>query len=218
MTQLDRVKRVPKMCTTSSRYEEYNKIQLCRYHANKTRATICTPSKPRQLGAVTELLVLHNAADRQCSQEVHYYLREMFEQAKKLKEFQSCRLQKYKPIISAKTTRSKQQSPATSQRVTFSALGVPTQRSRVRKQHTVTHSLLSDDHGVSRDGQDQRVFIKLSRPTLEQTQPDRTVRKQTFRPFCLIRGPQELNRLKPKPVSAPPSSPQLAEDTPLRLV
>ncbi|KAL5250845.1 hypothetical protein ACHWQZ_G016550 [Mnemiopsis leidyi] len=216
MTQLDRGKKTPKMCTTSSRYEEYNKIQLCRFHASRTRATICTPSKPRQLGQVAELLVLHNAADRQCSQEVHYYLREMFEEARKIKDFQTSRVHHFKPIISARAAA--RGSPA-NQRVTFSALGLPSQRTRVRKQQSPTKSLISDPLVACRESEDQRVFIKLSRPTPEQTQPSRTVRKQTFRPFCLIKGPREpTERLRPTAVSAPPSSPQLSDQLPLGIV
>lgn len=218
------------MCTTKSRYEEYTKIQLCKYHYMKTRPTICTTSKPRQLGELAGLLVMHNT-DRQCTQEVHFYLKEIFEQSKKNPEVYTSKYVRNKPILSAKSktapsTPKKADSP-TSQRVMFSALGLPPQRQDFRRIQTVPHGAtrnsnesnshpthLSTNHlsapsTAYNSPRDQKVYIKLSRPTPHNFQSTpATVRKQTYRPFCLIRGDlQEQALVKNKPISAPPCSP-----------
>lgn len=109
----------------------------------------------------------------------------------------------------------------------FSALGLPPQRQDFRRIQTVPHGAtrnsnesnshpthLSTNHlsapsTAYNSPRDQKVYIKLSRPTPHNFQSTpATVRKQTYRPFCLIRGDlQEQALVKNKPISAPPCSP-----------
>eukprot|EP00116_Pleurobrachia_bachei_P009438 sb/3469700/ len=197
----------PRLSTTRARVEETRRIRLCRFHNSQLPGNSPQSSRPRVLGDTKRSERVVPLKDKQCTQEVHYYLRSLFEDAKKSREKQQRNV-----TISrtAPTTPVAGSGPRSVPRVTFSAFGLPTHsRSPLspkispfhqQQQRRTLPSVLN--YHNEPPAADQRVFIKLSRPSfIEQQRQSGGVRKQTYRPFCLVRSQQR------KELPAPPSSP-----------